>query len=79
MKLETSRFGVLELPPERLYHFPEGIPGLPGKSWALYAPPGASGYAWLLSFIGLFLLVPSFVALGLAILRLVLLTEMPAA
>lgn len=49
MKLESSRFGVVELPPERLFHFPEGIAGLPGKSWALYSPPGATGYAWLLS------------------------------
>lgn len=32
-----------------------------------YRPHPTTGYAWLLSFAGLFLLVPSFVALGLAV------------
>jgi flagellar assembly factor FliW len=35
MQIQTSRFGVLEVPEKELYSFPGGLPGVPGKQFAL--------------------------------------------
>lgn len=35
MKIETTRFGALEIPDERVLTFPEGLPGFEGRRFAL--------------------------------------------
>ncbi|MFO0726812.1 MAG: flagellar assembly protein FliW [Myxococcota bacterium] len=49
MKIDTTRFGPLEVAPEQLFHFPEGLAGLPGKSWVLHQPNGHARLGWLQS------------------------------
>lgn len=38
MKIESTRFGELEVPEERLYKFPHGIPGFPDEKSFAYLP-----------------------------------------
>ena len=48
LRIETSRFGALEVPPERLYDFPEGLLGFERVAqFALLEHPGGGGIEWL--------------------------------
>jgi flagellar assembly factor FliW len=49
IKLATTRFGEVELTEEQLLTFPEGLPGLPGKRWALLPSPTNARISWLQS------------------------------
>jgi len=50
MIIGTSRFGQLEVDPERLIHFDDGILGFPNqKSYALIQTGEGSGFYWLQS------------------------------
>ena len=50
MKIETSRFGQLEVNPERLIVFDEGILGFPSQhEYALIQTGEGSGFYWLQS------------------------------
>jgi flagellar assembly factor FliW len=48
-RIETTRFGSIDVHPDRLYTFPEGVPGLTGKQWALIDDPGSKLGHWLQS------------------------------
>ena len=48
MKIESTRFGEIEVAEERLFDFPEGIPGFPEiKRYALIEQPGSPAFQWL--------------------------------
>ena len=48
--ISTSRFGPLEVDPERLIHFDDGILGFPNqRSYALVQTGAGSGFYWLQS------------------------------
>jgi flagellar assembly factor FliW len=50
MLIETSRFGQLDVNPERLIHFEDGILGFPAqKGYALIQTGEGSGFYWLQS------------------------------
>jgi flagellar assembly factor FliW len=48
-KAETARFGPIEVSEERVFHFPEGLPGLSGKRFLLVDDAKAPGVTWLQS------------------------------
>jgi flagellar assembly factor FliW len=47
--IQSSRFGELELAPEALLEFPEGLIGIAGTHYALLARDEASAFLWLQS------------------------------
>ena len=48
MKIETTRFGEIEVAEDRTFDFPEGIPGFPQiKQYALIDQPGSPAFQWL--------------------------------
>jgi len=50
MKLQTSRFGEIEIPDDRLIHFPEGILGFPQfHRYALIDNAKGGAFRWLQS------------------------------
>jgi flagellar assembly factor FliW len=47
MQIQSTRFGTIEIRDDAVLAFPEGLPGLPGKQWALVAKPDDSPFHWL--------------------------------
>lgn len=47
MKIETARFGAIEVAPEDLVTFPDGLPGFEAKRFALVPDPEAPLVLWL--------------------------------
>jgi flagellar assembly factor FliW len=47
--IESSRFGRVEIDPETVVEFPEGLIGLEGSRYALLATDAASPFLWLQS------------------------------
>ena len=45
--LHSSRFGTLEVPPEAVVEFPNGLIGLESRRWALLARSDESTFVWL--------------------------------
>ncbi len=45
--IQSSRFGVIELPDSAAIEFPSGLIGLPGTRWALVGPADDSEFRWL--------------------------------
>lgn len=45
--VESTRFGIIEVPEEGVIEFPEGIAGLPGHRWTLLARDAESDFLWL--------------------------------
>src|SRR5579875_1580236 len=46
---KSSRFGTIELSPQRLLHFPLGLIGVPGHAYALILPRPDARFPWLQS------------------------------
>ena len=50
MRIDTQRFGTLELKPDQLFLFPQGLIGMESlRQWALLPDPDNSAVAWLQS------------------------------
>lgn len=49
MRIESTRFGMLEVSDETLVTFPDGLIGLPGRLYALISPGKDSPFLWLQS------------------------------
>ena len=47
MTIESSRFGRVEIDPERIVEFPDGLIGLGGSRYALLASDEESPFLWL--------------------------------
>lgn len=48
MKIDTTRFGKVEIEPEHLLHFPSGMLGLEDcRQWVLLADAETEGLGWL--------------------------------
>jgi flagellar assembly factor FliW len=47
MKIESTRFGSIEIRDDAVIEFPDGLIGLPGKRWALVAQSEDSAFSWL--------------------------------
>ena len=47
MRLDSNRFGALEVEDARLVDFPLGLAGLKGRHWALVESAPAGGTLWL--------------------------------
>lgn len=48
MRITTTRFGTVDVPADRVFHFPEGIPGFSGvRQFCLIDHPTASAFQWL--------------------------------
>ncbi len=45
--IESTRFGTIEVKPESVLEFPEGLIGLPGTKYVLVAPENDSVFFWL--------------------------------
>jgi flagellar assembly factor FliW len=45
--IESTRFGTLEIEPEAVIEFPNGLIGLGGRQYALVANDGDSAFSWL--------------------------------
>lgn len=45
--IESTRFGAVEIEPEAMLDFPDGLIGLAGHRYALIAPEPASEFRWL--------------------------------
>lgn len=48
-RLESTRFGSIEVATDAVYTFPEGLPGLEGRRFALIADPHSTLVMWLQS------------------------------
>jgi flagellar assembly factor FliW len=48
---QTTRFGAVEVRDDRLIDFPEGVPGLSGKKYALIDDAKTPGVVWLQSLV----------------------------
>lgn len=49
MKIETRRFGEVDVPAQDLVTFPEGLPGFQCRRYVLLTRPGAERVCWLQS------------------------------
>src|SRR5690349_17523206 len=49
LKLETKRFGTIEIDADRAFTFPEGVPGLAGHRFGLVPDPKSTLAGWLQS------------------------------
>jgi flagellar assembly factor FliW len=49
MKVQTPRFGELDVADEEMVHFPEGLPGFTGKRYVLFHQPSSPVIEWLQS------------------------------
>jgi flagellar assembly factor FliW len=49
MQIESTRFGPVDIRPDAVITFPEGIIGLPGRTYALLAPGPDAVFFWLQS------------------------------
>jgi flagellar assembly factor FliW len=49
LEIESSRFGRVEIDPERVVEFPDGLIGLGGSRYALLAASADSPFLWLQS------------------------------
>jgi len=49
MTIESSRFGAVEIDPEKVLDFPDGLIGLDGSRYALLATDTDSPFMWLQS------------------------------
>jgi flagellar assembly factor FliW len=49
LTIDSSRFGRVEIDPETVIEFPEGLIGLTGKRWALLARDPDTPFVWLQS------------------------------
>ena len=50
MKIQTTRFGEIEIPEDEVFDFPEGLLGLEGlRSYALRGNPKGGPFQWLQS------------------------------
>lgn len=47
MRIESTRFGSVEVADDAVLHFPDGLVGLPGKDYALIAQSESSPFYWL--------------------------------
>ena len=47
LKVESTRFGTVEVPDEAVIEFPNGILGLRGRKWTLMARDPDSDFLWL--------------------------------
>ncbi|MGH2888779.1 MAG: flagellar assembly protein FliW [Solirubrobacteraceae bacterium] len=47
LAIESPRFGRVEIDPETVIEFPEGLIGLGGARWALLTPEPDSPFVWL--------------------------------
>ncbi len=47
MKVNSSRFGELDLPEDRVIHFPDGLPGFRSHDWVLLHQEDAPVVSWL--------------------------------
>ena len=47
INVESTRFGIIEVPDEAVIEFPDGIAGLPGRRWTLMARDAESDFLWL--------------------------------
>jgi flagellar assembly factor FliW len=47
LTIESSRFGRIEIDPDTIVNFPEGLIGLGGSSYALLATDAESPFLWL--------------------------------
>ena len=47
MKIDSSRFGPIEIPEEKVITLPQGLIGLPGTKYALVARDEKSPFLWL--------------------------------
>ena len=47
MKIDSSRFGPIEIPEEKVITLPQGLIGLPGTKYALVARDENSPFLWL--------------------------------
>ncbi len=47
MKIDSSRFGPIEIPDEHVITLPQGLIGLPGNRYALIAQTESSPFLWL--------------------------------
>jgi flagellar assembly factor FliW len=47
MHIESTRFGTIDIRDDAVLTFPDGLIGLPGKSWALLAQSESSAFYWL--------------------------------
>lgn len=45
--IESTRFGTIEVKPESVLEFPNGLIGLAGARWVLVAPEADSVFLWL--------------------------------
>lgn len=47
-KIDTTRFGAIEVPAERVFRFPEGLPGFDAvREFCLVDHPGSPAFQWL--------------------------------
>lgn len=49
MRIETARFGVLEVPEESVVTFPEGLPGFTGKRYVIFRRDETPIVEWIQS------------------------------
>jgi flagellar assembly factor FliW len=49
LTIDSSRFGRVDIDPETVIEFPDGLIGLPGQRYALLARDEESAFAWLQS------------------------------
>lgn len=49
MRIESTRFGEIEIRDDAVLVFPDGLPGLPGERWALVAKDEGTPFYWLQS------------------------------
>jgi flagellar assembly factor FliW len=49
MRIESARFGAVDVPDDRIFDFPEGLPALDGKRYALIADKEVPIVEWLQS------------------------------
>jgi flagellar assembly factor FliW len=47
MQIQSTRFGTIEIREDAVLTFTEGLPGLPGTSWAFVAKNDDSPFYWL--------------------------------
>jgi flagellar assembly factor FliW len=69
VRIESVRFGALELPEDQLLDFPRGLIGIPGRGYVLVNPDPDSAFCWLhstengafaLPLVSPFVVVPTF-------------------
>lgn len=49
MQIQSTRFGTLEIEPDRIITFPEGVPGFEDKRFILLTPEDTAPFCWLQS------------------------------